>query len=72
LRITRRAADYLPGDIVAWNLGNGTLHIGILGNGVSERGVPLVVHNIGGGAREEDILFNYAVIGHYRLPPASR
>jgi len=72
LRVTSRAADYLPGDIVAWNLGEGVLHIGIVGDGVSEEGAPLVIHNIGAGAREEDILFSYAVIGHYRLPPASR
>jgi uncharacterized protein YijF (DUF1287 family) len=64
---TNAAADYLPGDIVAWNLGRGILHIGI----VSDRqtgGTPLVVHNIGVGAREEDILFRYTIIGHYRLP----
>jgi uncharacterized protein YijF (DUF1287 family) len=72
LRITARAADYLPGDIVAWNLGDGLLHIGILGDRMSEEGAPLVIHNIGAGAREEDILFSFAVIGHYRLPPASR
>ena len=35
-------------------------------------GVPLVVHNIGAGAREEDILFRYTIIGHYRLPPTGR
>jgi uncharacterized protein YijF (DUF1287 family) len=72
LRITARAVDYLPGDIVAWDLGNGTLHIGIVGDRMSEEGVALVIHNIGAGAREEDILFKYAVIGHYRLPPAPR
>jgi uncharacterized protein YijF (DUF1287 family) len=27
-----------------------------------------VVHNIGSGAREEDILFRFRIIGHYRLP----
>jgi uncharacterized protein YijF (DUF1287 family) len=66
--ITRESADYLPGDVVAWDLGRGILHIGI----VSDRkpaGVPLVIHNIGAGTREEDILFRYTIIGHYRLPP---
>jgi uncharacterized protein YijF (DUF1287 family) len=29
--------------------------------------VPLVIHNIGAGTREEDILFRYTIIGHYRL-----
>ena len=27
---------------------------------------PLVLHNIGGGAREDDILFAYPITGHYR------
>jgi uncharacterized protein YijF (DUF1287 family) len=68
--ITRESAGYLPGDVVAWDLGRGILHIGI----VSDRkpdGVPLVIHNIGAGTREEDILFRYTIIGHYRLPPGS-
>jgi hypothetical protein len=69
LRPTRRATAYLPGDIVAWNLGGGVLHIGIVADRLSEDGVPFVIHNIGSGAREEDILFKYAVIGHYRLSP---
>lgn len=69
---TRKASDYLPGDIVAWDLGRGVLHIGIVGSRVSASGTPLVVHNIGAGTRVEDILFRFAIIGHYRLPRASR
>jgi uncharacterized protein YijF (DUF1287 family) len=65
---TRAAADYLPGDVVAWDLGRGILHIGIVSDLKTAAGVPLVIHNIGAGAREEDILFHHAVIGHYRLP----
>jgi uncharacterized protein YijF (DUF1287 family) len=57
--------------VVAWDLGGGTLHIGIVGDRLSVAGAPMVVHNIGAGAREEDILFRYKVIGHYRLPEAS-
>lgn len=62
----RIAGTYTPGDIVAWDLGNGQLHIGI----ASDRkigGVPLMIHNTGSGAQEEGILFKYRVIGHYRL-----
>lgn len=66
--ITRAPADYLPGDVVAWDLGRGILHIGIVSD-LKPDGVPLVIHNIGAGTREEDILFRYAIIGHYRLPP---
>jgi hypothetical protein len=44
------AAAYLPGDIVAWNLGRGILHIGIISDHKTADGTPLVVHNIGVGA----------------------
>ena len=53
-------APYAAGDIVAWRLPGGLYHIGV----VSE--APYVVHNIGRGARREDILFAYPIIGHYR------
>ena len=72
LPLTRAAADYLPGDIVAWDLGRGILHIGIVDRAASRpMAAPLVVHNIGAGAREEDILFRYTIIGHYRMPAAA-
>ena len=65
---SRDAAAYLPGDIVAWDLGRGILHIGIVSEPPDRRRRALVVHNIGAGAREEDILFRYTIIGQYRLP----
>ena len=68
LPITARSADYLPGDLVAWNLGGGILHIGIVSDRHAVTRVPLVIHNIGAGTREEDILFRYTIIGHYRVP----
>ena len=67
--VTQTANAYLPGDVVAWDLGRGILHIGIVSDRASVTGVPLIVHNIGSGAREEDILFRFTIIGHYRLPP---
>ena len=63
------AADYLPGDIVAWDLGRGILHVGIVSDHSAATGTPLVIHNIGAGAREDDILFRFAIIGHYRPSP---
>jgi uncharacterized protein YijF (DUF1287 family) len=65
---TRKPGDYLPGDIVAWDLGRGVLHIGIVSDLSTLEGTPLIIHNIGAGAREEDILFRHGIIGHYRLP----
>jgi hypothetical protein len=65
--VTQKGADYLPGDLVAWNLGGNVLHIGIVSDRRAVTGIPLVIHNIGAGTREEDILFRFAIIGHYRL-----
>lgn len=61
-----RAESYQPGDIVSWSLGGGLTHIGIVSDRRAGR-VPLVIHNIGRGAQEEDLLFAYRVTGHYRL-----
>lgn len=57
---------YLPGDIVAWKLAGGLLHIGVVTDKKSGA-TPLVIHNIGAGAQEENVLFAYPVIGHYRI-----
>jgi uncharacterized protein len=57
---------YRSGDIVAWDLGSGVLHIGIVSDKTTGR-PPLIIHNIGGGTKEENILFQYRVIGHYRV-----
>lgn len=66
LGASRRAQDYAPGDIVTWRLASGVPHIGIVSDRTSEAGVPLVIHNIGRGTLEEDVLFAYEVTGRYR------
>ena len=58
---------FLPGDIVSWDLGNNVDHIGIVVNVWSEHSQGyLIVHNIGAGARMEDVLLNWEITGHYR------
>ena len=65
--ISDKPEDYLPGDIVCWNLGGAITHIGIVVNKKSADGKRnLIVHNIGGGQVLEDCLFDYRIIGHYR------
>ena len=65
--ISNDRADYQPGDVVAWELSDGVEHIGIMTNLWSEPDKHcLVVHNIGAGARIEDVLLNWKIIGHYR------
>jgi uncharacterized protein YijF (DUF1287 family) len=67
LPATNHADDYSPGDIVAWDLGGGITHIGIVVDQKSpQSGRYLVVHNIGEGPKMEDVLFDWKVIGHYR------
>ncbi len=59
--------NFLPGDIVTWDLGFGTDHVGIVSNvwyKPSQR--YLIVHNIGAGAQMEDVLFAWKITGHYR------
>jgi hypothetical protein len=60
-------APYLPGDIVTWTLPGNLAHIGIVSDRLAPSGTPLVLHNIGRGAQEEDILFAYPMTGHYRI-----
>ena len=67
MAITKNAPDYLPGDIVCWNLGGSITHIGLVvakRSGDGKRN--LIVHNIGGGQVLADCLFSYKIIGHYR------
>jgi uncharacterized protein len=68
LPVSYDAIDYVPGDIVAWDLTIGLDHIGIVTNMVSDSGDRyLIVHNIGAGTRVEDVLFNWTIKGHYRF-----
>ena len=68
LPISDRAADYKPGDIVAWELTSGIDHIGIVTNMLSNsQGRYLIVHNIGAGTRIEDVVFAWTIKGHYRF-----
>jgi uncharacterized protein len=66
LRPNRDAAAYRPGDLVTWMLPGNLPHIGIVSDRNSRAGTPLIIHNVGRGTREEDILFDYPITGHYR------
>jgi uncharacterized protein len=59
--------SYQPGDVVAWRLSNGLLHIGVVAEDrVAGTDRPYMIHNIGSGARKEDVLRAFVIIGHYR------
>jgi uncharacterized protein len=68
LSITADAKDYLPGDVVAWDIdGKGMTHIGIVSNVFDEDAKRyLIIHNMGWGTKLENRLFQWKIIGHYR------
>jgi uncharacterized protein YijF (DUF1287 family) len=60
-------AKFLPGDLVTCTVPPHLPHIMIVSDRKTAGGVPLVIHNIGGGTREEDRLFDFPLTGHYRV-----
>lgn len=66
LAVTQEASDYQPGDLVTCTVPPNLPHIMIVSDKKTAGGRPLVIHNIGRGAQEEDCLFTYPLTGHYR------
>jgi uncharacterized protein len=64
--LREKAGDFQAGDAVAWDLGGGVTHIGIVSDRRSAEGTPVVIHKIGRGVQEENNLFEYEIIGHDR------
>jgi uncharacterized protein YijF (DUF1287 family) len=67
LKVTKTAADYAAGDLVTCLIGGKLPHVMVVSDKKNAEGVPLVIHNIGAGAKEEQGLFAYEVTGHYRV-----
>jgi len=68
LAVSTDPEQYRPGDVVAWDLGNGRLHIGMVSDvKVEGQSRHAMVHNIAMGAKLEDALFAWKIIGHYRF-----
>lgn len=71
LAVSETAGDYWPGDLVTMKLPGNLPHIAIVSHDMSDDGSrPMLVHNIGAGARLEDVLFTFEVTGHYRFSGA--
>ncbi len=68
LRVSADAADYIPGDVVSWDLnGKGMTHIGVVSNRWNESTKRfLIIHNIGAGTVAEDRIFDWKITGHFR------
>jgi uncharacterized protein len=66
--VSRKAVDYLPGDIVIWSLANAEHHIGIIvPSPENHPGEAWVVHNVGNGVKWENCLFDYSIQRHFRF-----
>ena len=64
----RIKGDFKAGDIVVWKLPGSNLdHIGICSDRKNSKGEPLIIHNVGGGAKEEDVLRAYHIVDHFRI-----
>ncbi|MCP4375424.1 MAG: DUF1287 domain-containing protein [bacterium] len=66
IHVTQNKQDYLPGDMVTCSVSNNP-HIMIVSDRKTTDGVPLVIHNMGSGAQEENCLFRFRITGHYRI-----
>jgi len=59
---------FKPGDIVVWKLPGSNLdHIGLCSNRLNSNNEPLIIHNVGYGAKEEDVLREYRTVDHFRV-----
>ncbi len=67
LPVSSTVDSYQPGDLVAWRLDSGRLHIGVVTDQLAPNRNPLIAHNIGAGVQLEDVLFAWKIIGHYRV-----
>jgi uncharacterized protein len=67
LPVSNKPGDYQPGDLVTCLVPPNLPHIMIVSDRTNAANRPLVIHNIGGGAQEEDRLFEFKLTGHYRV-----
>lgn len=70
--VTSDASAFRPGDIVTWRLHQSNLpHTGLVSDKAG-RDSFRIIHNIGLGTREDDMLFSHPITGHFRLTPEVR
>lgn len=67
LAVSQDKSKYQAGDLVTCKVGGKLPHIMIVTEKKAEDGTPLVIHNIGSGTQEENVLFSYKLTGHYRI-----
>lgn len=62
--------DWQPGDVVEWKIFGKYEHTGLLCDDLDTAGFPFVIHNIGSGPEEQDVLraLGWKITGHFRCP----
>ncbi|MGJ8672205.1 DUF1287 domain-containing protein [Rubritalea sp.] len=72
LNLKKVATNYQPGDILTCSIGGVTPHIMIVSDRKGISGHWALIHNVGIGVIENDVLFNEKITGpltgHYRIP----
>ncbi len=59
----KKIEEWQPGDIVFLN----NNHVGMISDRRNEKGYAYIIHNGGQPNREEDVITNYKITGHYRF-----
>ncbi len=68
LPLSTDARDYQPADIITMDLPGHLTHIALIVDDKTSDGQRhLCIHNIGEGAKRQDVLFAFPLTGHYRL-----
>jgi uncharacterized protein YijF (DUF1287 family) len=65
LAVLADPSDWRPGDIFTSRVAGTGTHIGLVSDRPGRRS-PQIIHNIGGGAREEDVLLDWPITGRFR------
>jgi uncharacterized protein len=65
LPVPAEPSGWRPGDIFTSLVGGRGTHVGLVSDRLGTR-APMIVHNIGAGAREEDALLDWPITGRYR------
>ncbi|MEQ1640560.1 MAG: DUF1287 domain-containing protein [Novosphingobium sp.] len=66
LPIPAPVREWQPGDLFTALIDGRLPHTGIVSDRISAGGIPLIIHNIGAGTREEDMLPGLRLTGRFR------
>lgn len=66
LPIPAPVGEWQPGDLFTALIDGRLPHTGIVSDRISAGGIPLIIHNIGAGTREEDMLPGLRLTGRFR------